>query len=313
MPIFGTRRSPSPRLTPELDDVKLGKVRKQLQNPPAPGTMEIRVDQVERVVKEAGEDWDRRSHRIAVLVQAADSGLSRAWLRRAPGDPDALLFHAWTDLMRARREDKLPDPKTTIDLCHRAAELRPEDPLPWVLLVGVSRLLRRPQDAVFAIWREATARDPWHREAYLQMLGYLSPEECGSHVQVLDFIDAIRSGMPPGAPVAGVELVAMVERYHRSVSGGGVEALLSSRHWTEPPASTALQRALADWPKPGFLTHAAALAELNTLAYALVQASRTTDAAQVFRAIGSIVTPWPWGLDGDPLERYAHWQERALG
>ena len=44
MPIFGSRRSASPRLVPELDDTKLGRVRKQLQGPAVPGLMDIRID-----------------------------------------------------------------------------------------------------------------------------------------------------------------------------------------------------------------------------------------------------------------------------
>lgn len=311
MPIFGSRRSTSPRLVPELDDAKLGRVRKQVEGPAVPGLQDIRLDQVEQVVKEAGEDWDRRTHRISVLAQTADPTLARAWLRRRPRDPDAILFQAWSDWLRGRWEGSLSDPQGVVDACHRAAELRPGDPAPWVVIVGVLRLLRRPQQEIFPVWREATARDPWHREAYLQMLGYLSPEECGSHVQVLDFVDAVRSGMPPGAPASGLELVAMVERFQRTLSGGGVAALMAGRHWSQPPASEALDRALEDWPRPGFLTHAAALADFNLLAYALVQANRTPDATRVFARIGTTVTAWPWGLDGDPVEQFTQWQQRA--
>lgn len=311
MPIFGSRRSASPRLVPELDDTKLGRVRKQLQGPAMPGLMDIRIDVVQEVIRDAAEDWDRRTHRISVLAQSADPGLARAWLRRQPRDPDAMLFQAWTELIRARWDGGMDDPQEVVDLCRRAAAQRPADPVPWVVLVGVLRLLRRPQQEVFPVWREATARDPWHREAYLQMLGYLSPEECGSHVQVLDFVDAVRSGMPPGAPASCVELVAMVERYHRTVAGGGVAALMAGRHWSQPPASDALERALADWPRPGFLTHAATLADLNLLAYALVQANRSSDAARVFARIGTTVTAWPWALDGDPVEQFTHWLARS--
>ncbi|MEU3923216.1 hypothetical protein [Streptomyces sp. NPDC029004] len=57
------------------------------------------------------------------------------------------------------------------------------------------------------------ARDRWHREAHLQMLNYLSPEEGGSHVQVLDFVDSLRPHMPPNAPTAAVELTAAVNQY----------------------------------------------------------------------------------------------------
>jgi hypothetical protein len=313
MPIFGSRRAAAPRLAPELDDHKLGKVRKQLEAPSRPGLGDIRLDQVEQVLRDAGSDWDRRTHRFVVLAAVTPQSLARLWLRRSSRDPDALLFRAWIDVVHGRWEGELADAEATIGMCHRAAELAPADPAPWVVLLSVLRLLRRPPREVFPIWREVTNRDPWHREAYLEMLHYLSPEECGSHAQTLDFVDAAKSVMPPQAPAIGLELVAMLGRYRRTLSAGGVDALMSSRIWTQPPAAAALDRALNDWPRPGYLRHAAALADLNLLSYALIQAKRLGDAAKAFQAVGTTVTPWPWELDGEPLEQFAYWQSRVLG
>ncbi len=56
---------------------------------------------------------------------------------------------------------------------------------------------------------------------------------------------------------------------------------------------------------------AEALADLNLLAYALIQANRSGDAAEVFPAVSGVVTPWPWGLDGDPVQQFAYWQDRV--
>ncbi len=277
-----------------------------------PGMMDIRVDQMEEVLKDAGTDWDRRTHRTLVLAGAGDMTLARIWIRRRPRSADAVLFPVWVDLVRGDGGTIRADPRAAMDTCYRAAELQPASPLPWIALVAMLRLLAHPQQEVFAVWREVTSRDPWNREAYLQMLGYLSPEECGSHAQVLDFVDAVRSGMPPQSPAVGLELVSMIQRYRRTVTSGGVAALTSSRLWSQPPVEAVLDRALHEWPQPGFLTHAAALADLNLLAYALVRASRMGDAAPVFRAIGPVVTAWPWELDGDPLQQFTHWQERIL-
>ncbi|MFH8371211.1 hypothetical protein [Streptomyces sp. NPDC018031] len=313
MPLFGSRRSATPRLVPELDDTQLGRVLTQLQAPPAPGLLDLHVEQVERVIKDAGADWDRRAHRMAVLARtSAGHNLSRAWLRRRPDSPEALAFHSWVDLLRGLRTGAVEDERGAVDRCRLAADLRPEDPTPWVVLLGLLRQLRAPSHEVFAVWREATGRDPWHREAYLQMLGYLSPEECGSQVQVRDFIDAVRARIPATAPAVGVELTATVLHHHRTVQDGGINAVLAGNQWTHPPASTALEAAFEDWTRPGFLRHAAALADLNLLAYVLVHANRTPDAAVAFRMIEGKVTPWPWRLDGDPLERFAHWRSRAL-
>ena len=310
MPIFGPRRG-APRLAPELDDAALGRVRKQLLTPAAPGMLGIRVDQVEQVLAEPAGDWDRRMHRLPVLARAADPALARHWRRRRPRAADPVLLAAWTDLAEARRTGTLEDPGALLELCYRAADLAPDDPAPWIAALGALRLLRRPLAEVLPVWREATARDAWSREAHIQMLGYLSPEECGSPGQVLDFVDSMRAAVPADAPTAGVELISLVERHQRTVAGGGLPALMASGQWSQPPAAGALQAALAAWPEPGHLRHAQALADLNLLAYALVQANRAADAAGVFRVVAGVVTPWPWGLGGDPVHQFTHWLDRS--
>jgi hypothetical protein len=272
----------------------------------------IRIDQMETVLAEPGDDWDRRMHRLLVLARAGDPGLAAAWLRRRPRHADPLLFQAWVELVRARRQGGLTDPQALVDVCYQAADLAPADPAPWIAVLGAMRLLGRPLPEVLPAWREATARDAWSREAHIQMLGYLSPEECGSPGQVLDFVDSMRAAVPPDAPTAGVELISLIERHQRTVSGGGLTAFMASDQWSQPQAAAALDEGLKSWPKPGHLQHAEALADLNILAYALIQANRAPDAAEVFPAIGGVVTAWPWGLDGDPVRQFTHWQNRLL-
>ncbi|WNM34734.1 hypothetical protein RKE30_32365 [Streptomyces sp. Li-HN-5-11] len=66
-----------------------------------------------------------------------------------------------------------------------------------------------------------------------------------------------------------------------------------------------LDHGMAHWLQPGHLRHAAAVADLGTLAYALVRAGRSGDADPVFSAVGGLVTPWPWNYEGDPVEQFA--------
>lgn len=310
MPIFGPRRGAA-RLAPELDDVTLGRVRKQLTTTPAPGMAGIRLDQLEQAFSAPGTDWDRRMFRLTVLGPLAAPGTVESWLRLRPHSADPLLLSAWGELAHGRRTGGLADPQDVLDQCHRAADLAPADPGPWIAALAVLRLLRRPLAELLPVWREATSRDPWSREAHLQMLGYLSPEECGSPMQVLDFVDSMRSAVPADAPTAGVELTALVGRHERTVTSGGLTGLMASGQWTQPRAAAALDEALADWPRPGHLRHAQALSDLNLLAYALVQANRAADTAAVFAALGGVVTAWPWDLGGDPVQQFTHWQGRA--
>ncbi len=298
-------------MAPELDDGELGNVRRQLVAPRIPGQLDLSAGLVEQLFLDTGADWDRRAHRMGVLAQVAPYSLVHGWRRQRPGNPDAVLFHAWVDLAHAQREGALENPGSTVDRCYRAADLCPEDPTPWLVLLSVLRLLGRPQGEVFAIAKEVWARDVWHRDAHLQMLGYLSPDEYGSHAQVLDFVDHLRLSAPPNSPVAALELTMMVNRYRARVSAGGVGALGAWQLLTRPDAETAMERALAHWPRPGFLRHAAAVADLNVLAYALVHANRTARAGPVFLAIDQAVTVWPWSLDGDPVKQFSYRQAQA--
>ncbi|MFC9236612.1 hypothetical protein ACFTZK_09185 [Streptomyces decoyicus] len=311
MPVFRRRKGSLPRLVPELDDVTLGRVRRRVETCWSRGSLDTAVMALmSDVIDEAGQDWDRKAHRLAVLAASAGRSLPGIWRQHSPKDHGALLLHAWSDLIQARQQDSTVDLHATRETCRLAAELLPADPTPWTLYLATLRLERSPSTELAAIWREIKARDPWNREAHLQALGYLSPDECGSSALVLDLLDGVRSLMPPDAPAAGLELTALVHGHQRAVAGGGMTALGAGEIWRRPDAARALDQAAHYWPGPGFLHHAAALADLNLLAYALLKAGRTAEAGTVLHATGGVATPWPWGMDGEPLERFAHFHGR---
>ncbi|MGX1316025.1 hypothetical protein RKD24_006144 [Streptomyces calvus] len=304
MPLFSSRSGRRPRIEPALDDAELARVLGRLSKRNGSGKA-ADVTLVASLLEATGDDWDRRGHRLSVLAEATvDSGIATAWLDREPENADALVLHSWTGLARGLRDGHLEDAGELVAHCHRAAGLRPDDPLPWVALIGVARIERYRQNEVNALWREATGRDSWHREAYLQMLAYLSPEEGGSRALVLDFVDAVRSRIPANAPCAAVELTAAVEQYQGLLAQGGVRAMTAGQLWGGGQIAAALDQAAALWAKPGFFQHAAAQADLNVLAYALCAAGRAADAHPVFEALQGVVTPWPWDVDGPAVQRY---------
>lgn len=147
----------------------------------------------------------------------------------------------------------LPD---AADTCRHAAELSPLDPVPWVILLGILRLLGRPAAELRPVWQEITDREPWNREAHLCVLGYLSRGECGSAAQVLDFVEGVRATAPDRSPVTGPELAELVDRHHWSATQGGLEALTAHHLWSRPHAARALGNAAALRSRPGHLTHA---------------------------------------------------------
>ncbi|CAM5588904.1 hypothetical protein SALBM311S_01650 [Streptomyces alboniger] len=69
----------------------------------------------------------------------------------------------------------------------------------------------------------------WHREAHVQMYGYLSPRECGSHAQSMEFVDRAQAAVPATAPAAGLPLMALIDRYHAALSREGVHGLMADR------------------------------------------------------------------------------------
>lgn len=314
MSLFSSRHKP--HLAPALDDGELGRVVKALHDVRRPGMIgmtDLHASRVSDLLRHTGTDWDRRAHRLSVLAQnTAGSGVPSTWVAREPRCADALLLDAWARVVRGRASGGLGDADAVVRSCHRAADLSPEDPTPWVVLLDASRLGRWAPRRVRAVWHEAIARDRWNREAHLQMLGHLSPEEGGSLMQVLDFVDSLRGQTPGNAPTAGVELTAAVGQYRSVVARGGVEALMARHFWDHGPVSRALDRAGETWPRPGYLHHAAALADLNVLAYALVTAERRGQAARVFTALEGRVTSWPWRLGGDPVRTFAYERARSV-
>ncbi|MGW0950118.1 hypothetical protein ACWD4O_47435 [Streptomyces sp. NPDC002623] len=271
---------------------------KSIASTRGPGPQDLAIAQLERLLRDTGNDWDRRCHRVAVLAQAAPA-LARGWRSRQPRDPDALVICGWSELAT--------DPWAGLSTFRLAAAARPADPTPWVGALAAPRLLRGSRTELASVWQEISVRDSWHREAYLQILGCLSPEEQGSQAALREFLDDVIAVMPPDTPTACLSLTAAVRQYHRDLDRGGIQALGVNRFWSQPHVAALLDQALGHWLPPGRLRHAAAVADLGLLAYGLARAGRRGDAAAAFAATGGLVTVWPWGHDGDPVERYAYW------
>jgi hypothetical protein len=312
---FLSSRRRRARLAPELDDQALGRLLKSLLATTRTGTIattDLCMAQLSRFMEQDTGDRDRRTHRVSVLADyLRGSHLPRVWATREPHNASALVLHAGTQLAEGRAQGRLGDAAAVTESCYRAADLAPEDPTPWVVLLGVARMQRWEQPQAFGVWNEVLSRDRWNREAYLSMLGFLSPEEAGSRMQVLEFVDALRARMPANAPCAATELTAQVLQYHSVLARGGLEALVARNHWSQPGTAQALDRAAHTWVRPAFFRHATALADLNLLAYALMAADRRHEARPVFEALGGTVTTWPWHVGGDPLTEFEQAQRRS--
>ncbi|MGW1267094.1 hypothetical protein [Streptomyces sp. NPDC002491] len=310
-----SRRKATPRLTPELDDTDLGNVCRRLADRGVGNSRSLAIAVIEKLLDSTGEDWDRRCHRLGVLAEVSLPGVQRLWMDRRPDHPDALTLFAWGVTARGRHTPPAADEsRLAWHACLKAAELRPADPASWIVRLGLLRLWRRPDDEVLPLWSEITARDPWNREAHLQMYGYLPPRECGTRGRVLDFVDQVRAVAPPSAATAALPLWSLVERYHAALDQGGVSALTAPHLWEHKEAIEVLETAAATWLRPGHLTHSSRLADLNLLAYALGEARKPALAAGVFAAVGGRVTPSPWSRGGgDAVSAFVAAQQRTSG
>ncbi|MGW1957656.1 hypothetical protein ACWCPI_33750 [Streptomyces sp. NPDC001920] len=316
-------RCPRPprRLCPELDDGRLARTLAQLaaQIAAQGNNLEESNDRgaltypIEQTLRDAGDDWDRRMHRLLVLSTVPEAPvLARQWRSRAPDAADALLLQIFADIHRAQSTGTVLDTEGIVRLARRAAVLAPADPAPWVAMLSCHRMQRSPGVVVQQVWEAVKERDPWNREAHRHMLHYVSPEECGSSALTVQFLDSVTIAAPPGAPVAALSLTYSLTRYRRDVAAGGITALTAHRHWNQQHERALVDHARATWPQPGFLTHATALADLNLLAYVLAKATRFGDAWQVFEAMSAVATAWPWELDGDPLHEFQKTHHRAF-
>src|SRR5690606_27889024 len=137
-------------------------------------------------------------------------------------------------------------------LCRKAASAWTEDPTPWVAMLGSLRTLARPDREISAVRAEIGRRSRWHRRAYLEILGYLSPEEQGSLGALRDLIDDLRTTMPPGAPAACLPVEAAVRQSHRERSVRGLQGRGAGLCWSQPHILELLDHTTQRWLRPGF-------------------------------------------------------------
>ncbi|MFF8378357.1 hypothetical protein ACF07V_19780 [Streptomyces sp. NPDC015661] len=265
------------------------------------------------------DDWDRRSHRVRLL---ADSAAGRrtvdVWHASEPGNPDAAVLRAETEVMRmfaAARAGTSP-PGDSLDrvtrLCLQASELAPADPQPWVSLISLGRLYEGGHPHMGSWWKELLARDPYHREGHHQALRHLSARWHGSHGQAANFAWDVAGYAPAGSPLVVLPLVARSEEYTHRTETEGRTAIGLTYHWNGESAQRDLRVVLDTWIAARTRVYAQDVADLNHLAHGLVRAGMKREAADVFRTLDNRATRVPWSCAGDPEELFVFWRDAAL-
>ncbi|MER8186068.1 hypothetical protein [Kitasatospora sp. NPDC094015] len=271
-----------------------------------------------------GRDWDRRTHRMRLLADAAAGNRTvENWQAAEPGSRDAMVLRAETDVMRlfnavAAGAPPVPGADATdrdrldraVRTCLLAADAAPEDPVPWVSLMTLARLYAGGHPQTGTWWSELKARDQDNREGHHQVLRHLSARWHGSHGKMYNFAWDAASFAPSGSPLLVLTQVARAE-HHRSLSGSNeITDLLLSQHWKSEVAVRDLEQSCEHWLRHRSYEFAQDVADLNYLAHGLVMAGMTEQAGHVLTLLGNRPTRVPWAYSGDPEELFRRWYDR---
>ncbi|MGW6919335.1 hypothetical protein ACWGB8_36800 [Kitasatospora sp. NPDC054939] len=276
------------------------------------------------LLRATGRDWDRRTHRMRLLADAAAGTRTvETWQAAEPGNRDATVLRAETDVMRlfnavAAGGPPLPAVDATdrrqldraVRTCLLAADASPEDPVPWVSLVTLARLYAggHPQSGLW--WRELRARDRDNREGHHQVLRHLSARWHGSHSRMYDFARDAASFAPPGSPLLVLTQVARAEHFRSLAQNRALTPLTLSQHWKSEVAVRDLDRTCERWIRHRAFELAQDVADLNHLVHGLVMAGMTDEARHVFTLLGNRPTRVPWAYSDDPEEIFRRWYNR---
>ncbi|WNI23008.1 hypothetical protein [Streptomyces sp. ITFR-16] len=258
--------------------------------------------------------WERRDACVSRLARTAlhHDGWLDTWLTEAPDDPDAVLVladlqlhQAWKIRTGARAKDVERDQfqaffallTDAVPVIGRAAELNPDDPVPWRIALTHARGIQAPREVFDLYLDEAEDRDPHHFGCHEQALQYVCAKWYGSHEEMFAYAERVAASAPPGSQLHALPLRAALEyRLSEEDEPEGPDPY-------GPRVAAALTRALAlsETYGPG---DREAAGFRNELALMLIMADRPADALEVFRAIGVHATESPWDRIGDPRAEF---------
>ncbi|MER5886054.1 hypothetical protein ABT160_19720 [Streptomyces sp. NPDC001941] len=279
---------------------------------------------VRDLLRETGEDWPLRTHRVRLLSHAAAGSTTvEAWRAAEPDAPDALVLRAATEVVRVFNEAIAAGRgggvdrarlDVTVMACLGAADAHPADPLPWVSLLTVARLYEGGvgRAELRRWWDELRRRDPYNTEAHVQVLRYWSARWHGTHGSMYDFARDAAGMAPPGSALPVLVQVARVEEYRYVAEGARGRAPVRGfdQHWKHELAVLEVRRTWERWiwGRTYGPVRPEEVVELNYLAHAACYAGEYDTARQLFTLLGRRASWVPWVYTGDPEEQYVRWR-----
>ncbi len=282
---------------------------------------------VRDLLRDTGDDWPLRTHRVRLISHAA-AGLSavETWRAAEPHSADAAVLRAATEVVRlfhraveAGRGAGLD--RTRLDnavlTCLAAAAAHPGDPMPWVSLLTMARLYDSgvSRRELRRWWDELRHRDPYNIEGHTQLLRYWSARWHGTHGAMYDFARDVAGAAPHGSPLPVLVQIARVEEYRHVAESatGPVPVRDFGRHWHHELAVTEVRRTWDRWivhrtPGPAAPEE---VGELNHLLHAACYAGLGEEARELFGVLGTRAARVPWQYTGDAAEQFTRWRAQV--
>lgn len=233
----------------------------------------------------------------------------RVWRTEKPKDPGGAAVHAEFLAQQAFRTATPGTDEFRIIMeearaaCAEAAQLAPDDPVPYIVELSVARGLTYAQDEFEQLWLKILDRAPAHMGAHLAALHYWCEKWHGSRELAYSFAQAAAARAPQGSLLPAMPLFAvfdhlpdvqLVESFYRSeVVTKAIHGALHAVHTARP-----------DDPMLAHVRH--------LLVFFLVRAERWGEAMSQLIRIDGHAGALPWSLGQAPAAEYAVYRALAV-
>jgi hypothetical protein len=269
-----------------------------------------------------GRRWERRDELTRLMGEHAETNEAwlHAWLAAEPNNPSAICVHAaqLVEVAWALRGGAWRPSQEQADGFHRvlgqvpavvarATEIAPDDPTPFVRMIGVAMGLGITGADFDAIWQNITRRAPHLFGAHLAAFRYWLPRWRGTPVRLAEFIESSIATAPPGSLLTMLRLDWIAEERVPDDRDERREFLRG------PEVGAAINACLADLVAgdPG---HPRIARMRSLLAYFLSVAGRYTEAYEQFRIVGGYAYGMPWENFDDQTAVFVRYRaDAAIG
>jgi hypothetical protein len=230
-------------------------------------------------------------------------GIQWGWAARGSGKAETVQDESWR-IFWSRLEDAERD-------LNKAAELEPDDPVPWTYLVLSARGLEKGIPEIGERLKQAHARHPWHHSAFSQALQGYAKKWGGSHELMFELARQAADA-PEGASVHTVVAEAHFERW-LYIAGWEKDQAGADNYWLAPSVREELRAAATRsvW-SPKYERPRLAPYDHNFFTYCFFRAQDWESARRELEAMNGVLNRDPWSYSSKPVYLFQVARERIL-